>query len=169
MGEVEFAGTTLGDAADLVEGGTVRPIANLYPEDIEVGGVTYPSVLNEYPDLEPYTAINAHFGLYLPRETPEEVVMRFSEAFFAVMENDDLVEQFEGRGIPIAPSVGQESDEIMARLTSARTWPLWGLDIAPNSPADRNIPRIEEFEWPPNERAEEAKPWPEGLQGGSGS
>jgi tripartite-type tricarboxylate transporter receptor subunit TctC len=164
-GAVEFAATTMGDLSDLATAGEIRPVANLHEEDMEFEGVTYPSVLEEFPELEPYTAINPGFGIYLTRDTPPEIVERFSEAFLAAAESETFKQAFvDERGGILEPAVGQEADAIMSQVESGRSWPLYELGIAPNNPEERGIPRIEDWSWPPHERAEQAEPWPEGVE-----
>ena len=164
-GEVDFISVTLSDTIDFARSGEIRPLGNLIEGDQEIEGVEFPSLLNDYPDLEDYTAINPWYVMYLPRETEPEIVERFSEIFLAATASEEFRRTIEEDFASVyAPTVGQEADEIMSQVGSARSWPLYEFGVAPNSPEEFGIPRIEEWSWPPNERAQEAEPWPEGVQ-----
>jgi tripartite-type tricarboxylate transporter receptor subunit TctC len=160
---VDFIGVTLSDVSDLAVGGDIIPIASLSDKDIKVGGIHYESAPQKYPKVAPYTAINPYFGYYISRDTPEDIVLRFGKAFTSVVNKEALKQKLEKRGEVMALTLGVDSDKIMARITSARSWAEEDLGIAIKSPADYAIPRIEDFKWPPNERAkklEKNKPWP---------
>lgn len=160
-GEVDFISVTKGDASDMAVAGDLRPLANLHEREMEFGGVTFPSIADYYPDLVPHAAINPYMGLYIPRGVPEEVLIRITAAFEHAIEQDRFKDLLIGeRGAIFAPITGQDADEMMARIESARSIPLYEVGVAPNNPADFGISSIEEFEWPPHERAEDARPWP---------
>lgn len=164
-GEVDFASVTRGDVIDFAVGEQIRPLADLSEEETEFEGITFPSVVEDFPELESYTAINPGYGVYLPRETPPEIVEQFSAAFLAATEQEELRSSFEEElAGDLEPALGQESDEIMSQIESARGWSLYELGVAPNDPSETGIPRIEEWSWPPHERAEEAEPWPEDTE-----
>ncbi|TCJ19983.1 tripartite tricarboxylate transporter substrate binding protein [Rubrobacter taiwanensis] len=164
-GEVDFISVTLADVIDLARDGQIRPLGNLFPEEMELAGLTFPSIIDSYPELEPYTAINPWFGMYLSRETDPEIVERFTEAFLAAVEDESFRQWFEEEFFSVhQPTVGQEADEVMSQIESARGWALYDLGMAPNNPAEMGIPQITKWSWPPHERAEQAEPWPEGVQ-----
>lgn len=161
-GEVDFASVTMGDLTDWAEDGRIRPLANLHPEDVEFAGINFPTVTDAYPDLEPYTAINPYFGIYVNRETDDEIIVKIAEAFAEAIQTDEFHETVvEERAGVMAPALGQEADEIMSQVESARSYPLYESGVAENDPAEMNIPTITEWSWPPHDRAEEAKDWPE--------
>ncbi|MBB4929528.1 tripartite-type tricarboxylate transporter receptor subunit TctC [Lipingzhangella halophila] len=164
-GEVDFVSVTLGDILNLVESDDARPLVNLYEEPVEVAGTEIPPITDSYPELAEQTAINPWFGVYVPRDTPPEVVERLSESVQYATEQDRFVEMYEGElGGVVDFTAGQDSDDVMARVESSRAWALDGLGMTERDPAELDIPTIEEYEWPPHQRAEEAAEWPEGLQ-----
>ncbi|MCG8477731.1 MAG: tripartite tricarboxylate transporter substrate binding protein [Spirochaetales bacterium] len=163
-GEVEFVSVSLGDLSDWAEGGQIRPLANLFPEDYEWRGITFPSIGNYYPELVIYTAINPYWGISVRRETPPEIVERIVAAFEHAVEQQSFQDALYERGIIVAPLTGQPADEAIARVGSGRGWPQYELGIVNNSPAEFDIPRITEFSWPPNAAASAVVPWPAGDQ-----
>lgn len=160
-GEIEFASVTLGDMLNLANSGDARPLVNLHEEAVEVDGMEIESVVDYYPELEDATAINPWFGIYASRELDAEVVQILDEALEATVSSDDFQQRYEGDlgAIPEYTS-GEASDEVMARVESGRAWALWDLGIAEVDPAELDIPTLEDFSWPPHDRAEEATDWP---------
>ncbi|MBW2431672.1 MAG: hypothetical protein JRF56_22170, partial [Deltaproteobacteria bacterium] len=57
-GDVSFTSVTMGDLSDWAVAGRVKPLANLYSEDITFEGVMFPSAVKKFPSLAPYQAIN---------------------------------------------------------------------------------------------------------------
>ena len=160
-GDVELASVTMADLNDWASAGRIRPIANLFSEEIQFGGVTYPATSLKYPMLKAYEAINPYFGIYVRRETPEDIVVKIAEAFaYAVKTEGFKKTVVEGRAAILSPLLGQASDAQMSKIESARGWSLFVLDIAKNDPAKFGIPKPEAWSWPPHERAKNANPWP---------
>lgn len=60
-----------------------------------------------------------------------------------------------------AAIIGTESDEICAKLESIYAWGLYDAGISTINPADYQIPRIEDFSFPANDRTAAAQAWPE--------
>lgn len=160
-GEIEFASVTLGDLLNLVDSGDARPLVNLYEEPLEVRGEEVDPITDYYPDLGPQAAINPQFGVYASRETPPEIVEQISEAVEATVNDEEFQQWYEEDlgGIPEF-SAGQDADEIMFEIESARSWTLWDLGIAEQDPEEFDIPRLEDYSYPPHDRAEEAPDWP---------
>ncbi len=166
-GEIDFISVTMGDVLDYVEAGELIPLANLYDQDIEAAGVEFPGIGHWYPDLEAHIGVCAHFGVYVPRDVDHDVLMKIYDAFEYAVQQDRYIEiSVDDRGGVVDPLVGRPSDEFMAGLESARSHPLWEMEIAEYDPADFGIPTVEEMEWPPHDRAAEARDWPEELQDG---
>ncbi len=166
-GEIDFISVTMGDVLDYVEAGALIPLANLYDQDVEAGGVEFPGIGHYYPELEAHIGVCAYFGVYLPREVDHDILMKVYDAFEYAVEQERFIEiSVDDRGGVVDPLVGQPSDEFMAGLESARSHPLWNMGIAENDPADYGIPAVEDMEWPPHDRAAEARDWPAELQDG---
>lgn len=160
-GEVEFTSVTLGDMVNLIDSDDARPLVNLHDEPVEVGGIEIDPITDYYPELAESIAINPWFGLYVSRETPPEIVQQLSDAVEVTTESDEFHAEYEEEyGGIVDFTVGQEADEVMARVESSRSWELYDLGVAEMSPEELDIPHIDDFSWPPHDRAEEANDWP---------
>ena len=160
-GEMDFASVTMGDLTDWVVAGRIRPLANLFGEDIVFEGVRFTSILNLYPQLEPFQVINPYFGIYVRRDTPGDVITKVAEAFvFAIQQDVFRRIAIDERAGILLPKLGIASDRQMSRIESARGWALYQLGVAPNSPEEFGIPELKDWEWPPHKRAADLRPWP---------
>jgi len=109
--------------------------------------------------------INPFFGVYIHRDTPEEIVVKIADAFLFAIEQESFKKTtVKERAMFIDPLIGVESDKMMSKIESARSWPLFEGGIAPVDPSTLGIPKIEEWKWPPHERAKTVRPWPEKVE-----
>jgi len=164
-GQIKFASVTMGDLTDWAAGKRVRPLANLYSKDIEFEGVQYPAVTHSIPSLAAYEAINPFYGIYLPRDTPEAVVEKTAAAFAKAIRSKKFGQlAIKERAGILLPKLGREADEQMSRIASARGWALQQLGIAKHSPEKFGIPKLSQWNWPPNDAAARVRPWPESIK-----
>ncbi len=163
--EIDFISVTMGDVTDWAKAGLLRPLANLYTKPMKFEGVEFRPITEVFPKLAPLTAINPFFGIYVNRKTPDDIVVKITEAFiYAVKQERFRKIAVEERAGVLMPLFGIESDKMMSKIESARSWPLFELGIAPLNPSKLGIPRLEEWKWPPHARAEFLKPWPEQVE-----
>lgn len=159
-GDVEFIAVSLGDVADWAEEGTLEPLLNLYSEDYEWRGVTFPSVANYYPELVNFTSINPYWGFAVHRDTPDEIVVKLAEAFEYATQQESFTTALENRGIIVAPTIGEEADEAAAIVGAGRGWAQYEYGIVDNSPAQFDIPELQNWEFPYDEESANIRPWP---------
>lgn len=163
--EVEFISVSLGDVSDWAEEGTLVPLLNLYDEDVEWRGVTFPAVANAgFPELEPYTAINPYWGLSVHRDTPDEILIKIAEAFEYAVQSDEFLDALEGRAIIPAPLMGAEADEAAAVVGSGRGWAQYEFGIVETSPAEFNVPQLADWEFPYDDASADVRPWPDEVE-----
>ena len=164
-GDVNFTSVTMGDLSDWAAAGRIRPIANLYEEDVDFEGVRFPSAVKKFPSLGPYQAINPYFGLYVPRGVDAAIIEKIAEAFLWAIQQPEFKKlSVDQRAGVMAPKLGLASDQQMSKIEAARCTALWNLQIAKNDPKKFGIPEPEKWGWPPYERAAKVKPWPESVE-----
>lgn len=159
-GEVPFISVSMGDVADWAEAGTIKPVLNLYHEDVTWRGVNFPAVGRYFPQLEIYTAINPYWGIAVPRETPEPVMERIVSAFNHAVQQERFKSALDERGILVAPLTGNRADEAAALVGAGRGWAQYDLDIVDISPARFQIPRLGAWQFPYNDSSRNVRPWP---------
>jgi tripartite-type tricarboxylate transporter receptor subunit TctC len=159
-GDVEFISVSLGDVSDWAKVGELRPLANLTDKSMTWEGVTFPPVTTFYPKLAAHIPINPYFGMYASRQTPEEILVRLTDAFIHAVRQERFAKGGMERAMFLDPLFGVESDKMMARVEAARSWPLYEAKVGIKSPTIFGIKRVEDLKWPPHKRGELARPWP---------
>jgi|GEM_PF-1230413 tripartite-type tricarboxylate transporter receptor subunit TctC len=165
-GEVEVIGFTWGDLTPYILAGHVRPLVTSSEEDIYLEGYGYiDSVLKYIPTIKGYLdAFNVYFGIYIPRNVPDQVVVKIVEAVKYATRKEIYINVTRTRSMFPVFIIGNKSDTLMSMVESSRAWLLYELGLISKSPTEWGIPRIEEWKWPPHDRAAKAKPWPGGIE-----
>lgn len=162
--EVVWSWCGVSDIMDLAESGDIRilGVCDAEPLTIECvkGEYEAPSLLNDYPELEALQDL-LYWGFRVPRDTPAEIVSKIEEAFEYAIATDEWADFCDSKGLEISCATGEESDEMCARLESIYAWGLYDIGMAAEDPASFDIPRIEDFTFPANDRAASAAEWPE--------
>ncbi|MHC4507784.1 MAG: tripartite tricarboxylate transporter substrate binding protein [Planctomycetota bacterium] len=159
--ETQFASVSTGDLVDWAVAGRIRPLANLFHEDIVFEGITFPSIVTTYPKLKSYQAINPYIGIYVSRKTHPEVVTKIAETFAKAIRQKQFQQiAVKERAAVLMPLLGRASDEQMSKIESARGWALFELGVAPHSPSEFGVPKLNQWRWPPYPRAATLRPWP---------
>ena len=163
-GDVDFSWAGLGDIKDLAAAGKVRILGIAKEGGLELetdtGVEQIPALIDDYPQLSAVQDL-LFWGVAIPRDTPAYIVSKYREAYLYAVEQDRFKELCESRGLMIVPYSGVEDDKLCANLESVYTWGLYAAGMAAVSPAEFDIPRVEDYSWPPHERAASANPWPE--------
>lgn len=162
--EVAWSWCGLSDIMDLAESGDIRILGVCDPSTLTIqctkGTYEAPSLLTDYPDLEPLQGL-LYWGFRVPRDTPEEVVAKIADAFDRAVSSDEWAAFCESKGLEVVNLTGTQCDEICARLESIYAWGLYDIGMAAVSPEQYEIPRVEDFTFPANSRASSARAWPE--------
>lgn len=163
-GEVEWSWCGLSDIMDLAISGDIRILGVCAPEELEIscvsGAYQAPSLMEKYPQLSSLENL-LYWGFRVPRNTPPETVSKIRDAFEQAVASEQWLSFCQSKGLDPACVTGEESDEMCARLESIYAWGLYDIGMAAKAPSQFQIPRIQEFSYPANQRAEAAQAWPE--------
>jgi len=138
-GEVDIVVTSLAEQAPLIEGGELRPLATLTPEEAEIGGTTIPSAFDIYDGLDAYLPLKQAIGFAVHASASDEVKQTLTEAFDQAMSSDTVAEWAESNYYDIGGQSGEEASEIFSRLESTFAWTLHDLGSAEVDPATLGI------------------------------
>ena len=162
--EVAWPWCGVSDIMDLAESGDIRILGVCAPEALTIdcvkGEYEAPSLLDAHPDLEALQDL-LYWGFRVPRDTPAEIVATIKDAFELTVASEEWADFCASKGLEVSNSTGLESDEMCARLESIYAWGLYDIGMASEAPSEFEIPRIEAFTFPANERAASAAVWPE--------
>ena len=163
-GEVTWSWCGLSDILDLAQSGDIRilGICDSSPREIDCakGNYTVPSLLDDYPELSDLQGL-LYWGFRVSRDTPADAVAKIRDAFQSTVDSKEWAQFCQTKGLEPAAMIGTESDEICAKLESIYAWGLYDAGISTINPADYQIPRIEDFSFPANDRTAAAQAWPE--------
>jgi len=139
-GHVDFMAVSLPAASELMRAGRVRPLAMLDAEVVEAFP-DVPPITKEFPDLEKFLPWGSFQGVFVKRDTPEDIVKVLSEAFAAGVQAPKAQEFIASSGMVPMNISGQEADEFMSRWQSVTSWVLQDTGAAKVSPEELGIPR----------------------------
>ena len=124
------------------------------------GIIPYPAFWYDYPELSDLQGL-LYWGFRVSRDTPADAVAKIRDAFQSTVDSKEWAQFCQTKGLEPAAIIGTESDEICAKLESIYAWGLYDAGISTINPADYQIPRIEDFSFPANDRTAAAQAWPE--------
>lgn len=141
-GETEVVPQLAVEQADMLAGGRLRALAVLDDQALELEGYgSIPPITNWLPDYQP--APN-YFGIWVPRDAPQEVIETFGELWDTVIaDSEDLKQYAAERGAVFAPSWGEEAVADAMPFLSNVAWTLHEAGETVMSPEEVGIPRPE--------------------------
>ena len=145
-GEVMLTTQLLADKVDYIRAGELRALATMSDETIELDGIdgqviAIPSAKEEIPALADWLPWGSDIGLMVPRDTPQEVLSAFDDAFSASVNSPEFQEFAAGRGFVVWGMNRAESDQFISGLSARIAWTLYDTGLAVNSPVDFGIAR----------------------------
>jgi len=168
-GEIDFSFECWTDCGDYLKAGKLRVLGTLNSKPVEVEvdpPYMIPSLLEKFPKLEKASPLfSCGFGIFVPREVPDDIVVKITKAFLYATDQPKFKEFCEEYGLIKKIVIGEESDKFASSLSSFYTWALYDGGFLPEglSPAEFNIPRPNDWEWPSSE-VEGIKPWPNEIE-----
>jgi len=128
------------EQADMLAGGKLRALAVLddKPLELEKYG-SIPPITKWVPDFVPGPN---YFGIWIPKDAPQEVIDTFGKLWDDVMENSEaLMKYAASRGAVFDPSWGEEAKKKAMPYLSIIAWNLHEAGQTVMSPAEVGIPK----------------------------
>ena len=138
-GEVALVVTSLAEQAPLIEGGKLRPLVMLTPEEATIAGQTVPSAFDIYDGLDTYLPLKQAIGFAVHASTSDDVKATLGAAFEEAMASDTVAEWAKANNYDISGAHGQEAHDIFANLESTFAYTLKDLGATTVDPADLGI------------------------------
>jgi len=168
-GDIDFSWAGISDIFDLAKAGKIRLLGIAKQEGMKLettdGAYVIPSLFEKWPKLRE-TENLLYWGFHVRRETPDTIVEKIGKAFEYAVKQKRFIELCVSRYCEIVPFMGPEDDKLNARLESIYAWGLYNAGLAAKgvSPANFNIPKIQDLRYPPNEEAKNMKKWPSSFK-----
>lgn len=140
-GHVDMSAVGLTAAAQYVKAGKIKALAVVSNERVE-SLPDIPAITELIPAYSPYMPWGPFYGVFVKKETPEEVKEVLKDAFKKAFEEEKF-QQFikDFGGIPVGLS-GKEAEDFIKHMQSVSAWLLYDAGGAKKSPAEFGIKRV---------------------------
>ncbi|SDH38345.1 Tripartite-type tricarboxylate transporter, receptor component TctC [Alteribacillus persepolensis] len=142
-GEVDASIVTVSAAQEYVESGDFRMLAVVHDEQLEATGDT-PPITDIYPQFEKYLPWGPFQGVFVKKETPDDIVDALTESFTQAQQDEEFQRQLKDLGMQPLNLSGEEAIEFVNKNRSTSTWMLHDAGVTEHSPEEFDIPRVEE-------------------------
>lgn len=138
-GEVALVVTSLAEQAALIEGGQLKPLAMLTPEDAEIAGQTVPSAFGIYDGLDKYLPLKQAIGFAVHNSASDDVKATLGAAFETAIASDVVAEWASANNYDVGGQYGQEAQAIFSTLEANFAYTLQELGAATVDPMSLGI------------------------------
>lgn len=137
-GEVDMTTQLASEQAEMIRGDRLRPLAVVADGPLELDGYgTIPSITEWLPDIQ---AANNYFGLFVPADSPEEVLNTLDQVWEDVIMNSEALAAYAAdSGAIFDPSYGEAAQSAVMPMLRINACQLFEGGQAPNDPADYGI------------------------------
>ena len=139
-GHADFAPVGVGAASESIKAGRIRALAVVNTEPIpSLPGV--PAITKEYPDFAKYLPWGPFYGVFVRKDTPEDIKATLVSAFKKAAENAQFQQLMADRGNLIMNISGAEAEAFLTKWQSTTSWLLQDVGAAKISPEKFGIPK----------------------------
>lgn len=142
-GEVDVIVTGLGEQAEYLKAGKLRPLAVMEAEGTEVPTYGYvESIVETVPDLaDTISSVSQAVGFAIPSDTDPAIIATLTDAFNKAMESDAMKQYAEEKYLTLTGLSGKDALELAKSMESTFSWILYDNGVATLSPEEFNISR----------------------------
>lgn len=138
-GEVALVVTSLAEQAALIEGGLLRPLAMLTPDEATIADLTVPSAFDMYDGLDEFLPLKQAIGFAVHNSASDEVKAALVAAFDQAMASDTVAEWAKANSYDIGGQSGAEATALFTNLEETFACTLKELGAAEVDPATLDI------------------------------
>ncbi|MDP5218930.1 tripartite tricarboxylate transporter substrate binding protein [Ruegeria sp. 2205SS24-7] len=138
-GEVALVVTSLAEQAPLIEGGQLKPLAMLTPEDAQIAGTTVPSAFGIYDGLDQYLPLKQAIGFAVHNSAGDDVKAALGAAFEKAIASDTVAEWAAANNYDVGGQYGPEAQELFSNLEATFAYTLQDLGATTVDPASLGI------------------------------
>jgi tripartite-type tricarboxylate transporter receptor subunit TctC len=141
--EVDFTPQLSNEMIDHLRAGTLRALAALTPEDLQLDGVPYviPSIARAFPATAPLLPIGNAFGIMFPSTIPMDIQRSLEAAYLQACQSDAARRFATEMGVMLVGMTLEQSNALRDNDARRIGWILYDAGVAENSPAQFGVPR----------------------------
>lgn len=140
--EVEVSVINASVAQEYVKSGDFRVLSIIHDEKIDALPEA-PPITDAYPELEQFLPWGPYQGVFVDKDTPEEIVEKLSSDFKQAQENEEFKEQLTNLGFEPLNLSDEEAIEYVQNNQSTSTWMLHRAGETEESPQEFDIAKPE--------------------------
>jgi tripartite-type tricarboxylate transporter receptor subunit TctC len=139
-GETMVTTQLASEQAEMIRGKRLRPLAVVGREPLEIEGYgTIPPITEWLSDIP---VVSTHFGIFVPKGVPEEVVATFDDIWEKEISQSEALKSYATQaGALFDPASGEEAIEDVWPEVQADAWMLHEAGRTTMSPEELGIPR----------------------------
>lgn len=138
-GEVALVVTSLAEQAALIEGGQLKPLAMLTPDEAVIAGMTVPSAFDIYDGLDKYLPLKQAIGFAVHNSASDDVKTALGMAFEKAIASDVVAEWAVANNYDVGGQYGEDAQALFANLESTFAYTLKELGATTVDPASLGI------------------------------
>lgn len=139
-GAIDVMPAVLGAAIESVKGGRMKPIALVNPERVDALP-DVPAITETNPEYGEYLPWGPFFGVFVKKDTPEDVVAKLTAAYAEGAKSDDFVNLMNERGFILESLSGDAATQFLNNWQQVTSWLIFDAGLAKQSPEEFGIAR----------------------------
>ena len=129
-------------ATESIKAGRLKALAVIDTEPLPLQGFpNIPPITKEYPEFGKYLPWGPFYGIWVRRDTPEDVKATLTKAFKTAADNAQFQTLMKDRGNVMMNVSGAEADAFLKKWQSVTSWVLQDVGAAKVSPEKFGIPK----------------------------
>ncbi|MFD1342291.1 Bug family tripartite tricarboxylate transporter substrate binding protein [Litorisediminicola beolgyonensis] len=139
-GAIDVMPAVLGAAIEGIRAGNIKPLAIF---DVEASDKLpdAPIVTDFNEAYSTYLPWGPFFGVFVPKDTPEDVVAKLSDAYAKGAEHPDFIQLMDDRGFTMMAIYGDEAEAFLSKWQQGTAWLLQDAGLTKTSPEEFGIAR----------------------------
>jgi len=134
-GHVDMMPVGAGAAAENIKAGRVKALAVIDADALPMqGSPAIAPITKDYPEFAKYLPWGPFYGVFVKRDTPDDVKATLVAAFKTAATNPQFVTLMKDRGNVMMNTSGAEADAFLKKWQSVTSWVLQDVGAAKASP-----------------------------------
>ncbi|MFC6673351.1 tripartite tricarboxylate transporter substrate binding protein [Marinobacterium aestuariivivens] len=139
-GHIDFMAIGLSTAKEYIRSDQLKALSFIADEPV-TGFDNIPLITEEYPAFSKFLPWGSFFGVFVHRDTPDDIKAKLETAFHQAAQSPEFREFVDNSGSISVDLSGEKANEFLNHWQSVTTWLLHESGATKKSPDELNIPR----------------------------